>query len=211
MSSHEDLRTFERIPIENRVRVRSGGRMAYYALAINLSMGGLLLGATPPLPVGSPCEVAIFLANGGKKVVEGTVVRSADSGTAIQFAHTLENAAFSKILGSQAVFERTSLAKAYLNYFKVSQKPDYEGSEKLLGVTKATFRKVFLTTFCTSIPLAVLPVWAFHAALPPAPNWLKVILCFVYGFIWLGLIQPFADLAIFRVLRRPKVSSAPKI
>src|SRR5208283_904606 len=76
MNTHNDQRKFERTPIDNRVQVRISGRVAAYALGINISMGGLLLAAAPHLRVGSPCELAITVDHGssGKAVVAKAVV-----------------------------------------------------------------------------------------------------------------------------------------
>ena len=75
---------------------------------------------------------------------------------------------------------------------------DYYG---LLGVSKGTLRTVFLTTFSTCIPAAILPVWLYRAAIPAIPGWEKVLLSFAYGAVWLGLIQPTVDVLVLRMLR----------
>lgn len=214
MSSVQDMRSSKRIPIENQVRVRTGkGKMAAYVMAINISMGGVLLTAAPSLPVGSSCDVAISLSQGlgGDRVMAtGTVIRNDAHGTAIRFAHDLDQTLYQKFASHESLRAGNPLLNSYLNYFKVSQSADNDGSEALLGVSRQTFRKVFLTTFCTSIPLAVLPVWMFQASIPPVPNWLKVVLSFVYGLVWLAIIQPVTDILVFRYLRRRKAAAAPR-
>ena len=51
-----DLRASERIPIGHRVKVVPRGRTAALAFAVNISLGGMLLGAAAaPLPVGTSC------------------------------------------------------------------------------------------------------------------------------------------------------------
>ncbi|GLH68930.1 hypothetical protein GETHPA_04630 [Geothrix rubra] len=86
-------RAFPRVPIGYRVKVVTDDHMIAYASALNVSQGGLLLEATPALPVGRPCGVAIFLMDQetGKRIVaRGVVVRSDALGTAIQFTKALE-------------------------------------------------------------------------------------------------------------------------
>ena len=207
MNDPRDHRAFERIPVEGQVRVKTKGRISVYALAVNLSLGGLLLGAAPPLPVGSTCEVAITLAHvaGVKDVVaRGTVVRSDDHGTAIRFASNLDNSLIEKIRQHPEGWFGARLATAYVNYFKVSQDKNYTGCETFFGVSKSTFRNVILSTFCGCIALATLPVWWFHNAIPALPNLLQIILSFGYGFLWLALVQPLTDLLLFRFLKSRK-------
>lgn len=207
MNASKDLRASERIPIDNRVQVRAKGRMASYALAINISMGGLLLSAAPSLPVGSPCELAIFLSENleGKKILaEGTVVRSDANGTAIMFATALDKSLYETFTGMKDTGFVGPIFNAYSNYFKASQSDNLLDYERLLGVSRKTFRTVFLTTFSTCIPVAILPVWAFQQSIPPYPNWVKILACFAYGLVWLGLIQPSIDLTVFKFIRNRK-------
>jgi len=204
MNTLKDLREYERIPITNKVQVRTNGRMASYALAINISMGGLLLGAAPSLPVGSPCELAISIPNenGGTAVVaKGVVVRSGEKETAIRFLNTLDQALYEKVVANPSGVAGTPFIKSYVNYFKVSQDKNYTGCEKLFGVSKKTFKYVIMTTFAGCITMAILPVWLFHHLIPPGMNILKILLSFSYGLIWLAIIQPIMDLAIFRVIK----------
>jgi len=203
MNTLKDLREYERIPIANQVQVRSNGRMATYALAINISMGGLLLGAAPPMPVGSPCEVAISLAtNGGKSVVaKGIVVRSGEKETAVRFLNTMDKSMYDMVVAPGPAGMGRSILNSYVNYFKVSQDKNYTGCEKLFGVSKTTFKNVILATFTGCIAVAILPVWLFHHLLPPGFNILKVILSFGYGLLWLAILQPIIDLTIFKIIR----------
>lgn len=86
-------RAYPRVPIGYRVKVVTDDHMIAYASALNVSLGGLLLEATPTLPVGRPCGIAIFLMDHetGKRIVaRGVVVRSDATGTAIQFTKALE-------------------------------------------------------------------------------------------------------------------------
>jgi hypothetical protein len=75
-------------------------------------------------------------------------------------------------------------------------------------VRKGTLRTVFLSTFSTAVPLAVLPVWLYRAAIPGIPNWEKVAFCFLYGAVWIALLQPTADVLILKFLRRRRIASA---
>jgi len=219
MNTHDDQREFERIPIDNRVQVRTAGRVAAYALAIDISMGGLLLAAAPPLPVGSPCELAITVehGSGGEAVVaQAVVVRAGEQGTAFRFLNALDRSAFATVVAQRPAGVVRSFVNAYINYFKVSQDEQHTGCERWFGVTRNTFRNVVLTTFCGCIGVAVLPVWLYHHLFPPEPNWLKIMLSFCYGLLWLAVIQPIVDLAIFRIMKsrsariRQPLGSGPK-
>jgi hypothetical protein len=101
-------RAFPRIPIGYRVKVVTDDQMIAYASALNVSLGGLLLEATPALPIGRPCGIAIFLLDQetGKRIVaRGVVVRSDAAGTAIQFTKALE--AESRSLMEALIHSRT--------------------------------------------------------------------------------------------------------
>lgn len=205
MSTSRDLRACGRIPIEKSVQVVTRGKAASYALAINISLGGLLLNAAPTLPVGSQCRLALppLGESVGKEIVlEGTVIRSDANGTAVKFKKMLENGTLEAIAKQTGGGLGVSLATAYVNYFKVSQNRDFEGSQQLLGVSPGVFRKVFLATFTTCILLAILPVLLLKGSLLWAPNWAKVLLCFGYAAVWFAVIQPLADLAVFGMLKK---------
>jgi len=210
MNTSKDLRAYERVAIANPVKVRNGGRMASYALAINISMGGLLLGAVPTLPVGSPCEVAISLPGGsGAATVttRGIVVRSGAQETAIRFLNTLDPSTYAKVVASSHAGFGRSMLNAYVNYFKISQDKHYTGSEAFFGVSPSTFKKVITATFTSSIALAILPVWLFQNLIPAWPNAVKVLLAFGYGLFWLAVLQPSADLVIFKIIRNRRKRS----
>jgi PilZ domain len=86
-------RQYSRIPIAYQVKVVSEDRIIAYPKAINLSMGGILVGGRDQLPVGSHCGVAILLADGeaGQRIVaRGTVVRTDQQGMAIAFSKALD-------------------------------------------------------------------------------------------------------------------------
>lgn len=88
-----EQRQHPRVPIAYRVKVVTSDRIIAFPKAINLSMGGILIGGPDRLPVGTSCGVAILLeeAEAGRRVVtRGTVVRSDANGMAIQFSRELE-------------------------------------------------------------------------------------------------------------------------
>ncbi len=212
MSPSIEQRTSERIPARNRVKILVQGRMVAYTMAINLSLGGVLVAAAPPLPLGSRCELALFTAQNGQGrgiLTEGTVVRSDSQGTAIQFLQALPPESF-RVLARQTAMNTTrSILNAYRDYFRVGQSEGLADCEKLLGVSKRTYRTVFITTFSTCIPMAILPVWLLRESIPAAPVWAKIAAAFAYGAVWLLLVQPTIDLTAFRVLRQ-KSAPGPK-
>jgi hypothetical protein len=178
--------------------------MVAYAMVINIGMGGILLGSTSPLPVGSQCKVAIPVpgGEGAKRIVaEGVVVRGDDGGTAVQFLKVLEPSRFNSLFHAPSVATHNSLLSAYQAYFQVSRHKDLADCEKVLGVSKQVFRTTFYISFVSCISLAILSVWLLRASLPAAPNWVKVLLSFGYGAIWLGAIQPSIDLTVFHFLK----------
>lgn len=93
MSRAYNHRAFPRVPIGYRVKIVTKDRMIGYSQALNVSMGGILLKADPPLQTGIRVGVAIFLADGeggGRIVTHGTVVRSDAQGNAIKFTPDME-------------------------------------------------------------------------------------------------------------------------
>lgn len=206
MSGTIESRTAKRIPVGNPVNVMVKGKVILAAIAVNISMGGLYLDAAGVLPVGSPCEVAIFLPEGSGSesfVAQGRVVRAGDNGTAIQFAKMLGDQTLDVIASPGSPSWAASLARSYANYFKVSQSRIGYDSERLFGVTAKVFRSVSTTTFIACIPAAILPVWAFRASIPAAiPDWAKIVAAFAYGAIWLLVLQPFIDLGVLSLIRR---------
>ena len=93
MTSPPEKRQFRRIPIAYQVKLVADDRIIAYPFAIDLSMGGILVGGSERLPVGSQCGVAILLTNsepGRRVVARGTVVRSDDQGMAIAFSKALD-------------------------------------------------------------------------------------------------------------------------
>ncbi len=212
MSNPAEQRTSERIPTRNRVKVIAQGKLVAYSLAVNLSLGGVLLDAAPVLPVGSRCELALFTSGTHAArgiLTAGTVVRSDAQGTAIQFLETLAPGNFQALARQSEMSRLRSIFNAYGAYYRVGQSDRYADCERLLGVSKRTYRTVFLTSFSACIPLAILPVWLLKDSLPPAPVWAKISAAFLYGATWLLLIQPTIDLTAFRFLRQ-KQAPGPK-
>jgi hypothetical protein len=212
MRTSDDSRACGRIPIGKPIQLVTRGKAVSYALAINISMGGLLLSAAPSLPVGSQCKLAIPPAGkilGAKILVEGTVIRSDSNGMAVRFATLLEDSTLEAFAKQPAWSLGSTLANTYLNYFKVSQNQHFEGAMQLLGISPAVFRKVFLTSFSCCIPLAIIPVWMFKGSVVLLPIWLKILMCFGYATVWFGIIQPISDLIIFKIIKekRPVVSA----
>lgn len=204
MGKGSDARVAERIPVKNRVNLMVKGRVILAAIAVNISMGGLYVDAAATLPVGSPCEVAIFLPNGGAGesfMAQGHIVRSGETGTAIQFNRMLADKTLDVIVHPPGAFATDTLVHAYQSYFKVSQSRTPEDCERAFGIDRRTFKTITTSTFLTSIPAAVLPVWAFRAYIPPIPDWAKIAACFVYGALWLLVLQPGVDLALFRAVK----------
>jgi hypothetical protein len=88
-----EARQYRRIPVAYQVKVVAEDRIIAYPEAINLSLGGILVGGRDHLPVGSHCGVAILLADGeaGRRIVaRGTVVRTDQMGMAITFSKALD-------------------------------------------------------------------------------------------------------------------------
>ncbi|WP_306601924.1 PilZ domain-containing protein [Geothrix sp. 21YS21S-2] len=205
MSGTIESRTAKRIPVENRVTVMVKGKAILAAIAVNISMGGLLLTAAEPLPVGSQCEVAIALPEGDGAesfVTQGRVVRAGEKIIAIQFARMLGDQTIGVITAPSTESLGGSLVRAYVNYFKVSQSRIGYDCERLFGVTSKTFRTISTTSFIACIPAAIVPVWALRAFIPAVPDWAKIIAAFVYGAIWLLVLQPFIDLGIFKLIQQ---------
>lgn len=202
MERLDDLRASKRIHIASPVEVATADREAQQcAVAVNVSLGGLLLSPTPPLAVGSPCRLAFHPSgeeDGKDILVEGTVVRKGPQGAAIRFARQLDHRTFEAVAKQSGPTAGGSLLRHYRDYFRVSQQKDHAAAERLLHVSPQRFRSICLTTLLVSIPVAALPVWALRDSITTVPNWLKVSLSFVYAGAWLFIVQPSIDLLIFR-------------
>ncbi len=200
-----DQRTFERIPFSKKVKVVSMGRMAAYAMIINIGMGGVLLQSATPLPLGSQCQVAIPMPGGDgirHMMTEGTVVRSDAGGTAVKFVQTIEPSTFDTLIRRTTGAPHSSILANYQAYFQVTRNQDLADCEKLLGVSKKAYRTTFCITFVSCISLAILSVWLFQSSIPAFSNWIKIALSFGYGAIWLAVIQPSIDLTVFHFLKQ---------
>jgi hypothetical protein len=205
MGQSDDSRAGRRIRMVKKVQVFSKGLATTSALVLNIGLGGLFLRASPALSVGSQCKLAIPPegdASGEGIFVEGTVIRSDAQGMAVRFARELEGPTLEAIARQTDLIPGGSLARSYLDYFKVSQNRNFEGSETLLGVSPGVFRRVFLTSFSVCIPLSIGLVWLVKNDISFIPNWLKILLSFAYAAIWFAIIQPFGDLLVFRMLRK---------
>jgi heme/copper-type cytochrome/quinol oxidase subunit 4 len=209
MIAPNDLRASERIPIRHRVQVQTIGRMTSYALALNISMGGLFLSAATALPVGSSCRLEIPIPGrtaGEGIITDGIVIRSNDMGSAIKFDRVLDDSLFQELINQAKIQNHPSFYASYINYFKAGQSDNPSDCERLLGVSKNTYNKVFIVTFSSCVALAILPVWLFQSSIPPLPAWVKITTSFGYGLIWLGIIQPTIDLTVFKFIRNGKSS-----
>ncbi|MBK8790938.1 MAG: hypothetical protein IPO28_12435 [Holophagaceae bacterium] len=205
MGKSDDSRAGERIRMMKKVQVFSKGLATSSALVLNIGLGGLFLRASPALSVGSQCKLAIPPegdAGGEGFLVEGTVIRSDAHGMAVRFARELEGPTLEALARQADMIPGGSLARAYLDYFKISQNRNFEGSEALLGVSPQVFRTVFLASFSVCIPLSIGLAWLVKNDISFLPNWLKILLSFGYAAIWFAIIQPFGDLMVFRILKR---------
>ena len=204
MDGLDDHREFKRIAIDNRVQVRADGRAQAQALAVNVSMGGLLLAPGAPLQVGRPCELAISLSNGHEGfavVAKGVVVRSGERETAFQFLNALDRSLYEKVVARHPAGLGQALADAYVHYFTVSRDEHHPGAERWFGVTGRTFRKVILATFCASLALAAGLAWLSRPLFPPGLDVLKIVLSYGFGWAWVGALLPPVDLAILGLLK----------
>jgi len=85
-----ERRDFIRIPFRTKAEVRAGKMTAHAVGDANVSMSGLRITTTDPVPAeGDPCEVRIILESDGADPVaievKGTVVRSAPGSLAVHF------------------------------------------------------------------------------------------------------------------------------
>jgi hypothetical protein len=116
MTPPQEARHFRRIAIAYQVKVVAEDRIIAFPVAINLSMGGILVGGRDQLPVGTHCGVAILLADtqlGRRVVARGTVVRTDHQGMAIAFTKVLDaesEASLRKLIQSLAPGAEATLA-----------------------------------------------------------------------------------------------------
>lgn len=93
MTPPPEKRRFRRVPIAYEVKLIVEDRMISFPSAIDLSLGGILVDNSSPLPLGTNCGLAILLGAGspGKRIVtRGMVVRADERGIAIAFAKALD-------------------------------------------------------------------------------------------------------------------------
>jgi hypothetical protein len=187
------------------VNVLFRGQVVLAALASDISMGGLGLKAADALPLGSPCEVAIFLhqgENGERYVTRGTVVRNGEQGLAIRFAHVLDSKALAVIAKSTLPPAKTLWFQSYRDYFRVSQSRSEGECQRTFGISQRRFHVLTTASFLSCIPASLLPVWLLREHLPAVSTLAKIGLSFLYGAFWLLLLQPLVDLTLIRLLRR---------
>jgi hypothetical protein len=98
MTPPSEQRRYPRFPIAYKVKLVVDDRIIVYPTAIDLSMGGILVGGPDQVPVGTLCGIAILLGDGRNVVARGTVVRSDGRGMAIHFAKALEPASEEALL-----------------------------------------------------------------------------------------------------------------
>ncbi|BDU75915.1 PilZ domain-containing protein [Mesoterricola sediminis] len=207
MSSPVDKRRHERLPAHGEIRIKGKGRLGIYAVVLNVSLGGVLLSATPSLPVGSQWNVSLRTLAAQRVQAMGTVVRNDDGGTALKFAQELSPSSLKILTGAPE--KAGGVISAYLTYFQVGRNERNAGCEHLLGVSRRTFKTVFYSTFSASLPLAVAPVWFARAAFQPWPVWLKISLSFLYAGFWLFVLQPTMDVAILGFIRKLRAAKQP--
>jgi hypothetical protein len=203
-------RAAKRVAIANWVNLLFRGQVILAALALNISASGLALNAADALPVGSPCEVAIFLhkgENSERYVTRGTVVRSGVGGVAIQFAQVLGGKALATIAKSAVAPAPGRWLQAYRDYFRVSQSQSEVECRRVFGITRQRFHTLTTASFLGSIAASLVPVWLLRAHLPAASVAIKITLALAYGAFWLLVLQPGVDLAMIRVLRRRSIRS----
>lgn len=199
-----EARAARRIPVNNRVNLLVPGRGILAAGAANIGPGGVFVNAVCALPIGSACDVAIFAADGGGTqafTTTGRIVRAGIDGLAIQFSRMLGPQTLDALAGAAGKSLAGTLVDDYQNYFRVSQGAEGFDCERIFGLPLETFRSISTASFLISIPTAILPVWLFRNDLPPAPNGVKILGCFIYAALWLLVFQPALDLAIIRALR----------
>jgi hypothetical protein len=206
MTPTSEARTASRFHVGNAVEVLFKGRVILATIAVNISMGGLFLDAAATLPVGSTCEVAILPASGnagGTFLAQGRILRTGQGGTAIQFARRLASSDLLAFTSHPAPPAPRSLLQAYRDYFAVSQSSIDADCRKAFGISKRAFRTISTLSFVTTIPLAILPVWLLRAHVPAVPDLAKIALAFGYAALWILVFQPFLDLAVIRLIRKP--------
>ena len=67
MGTRSNRRAFTRIPIAFRVKILTEDATLASSTALNLSLGGLLVQTSRPLPLGTPCHVVLFVLEDGAR------------------------------------------------------------------------------------------------------------------------------------------------
>ncbi|MBW1721853.1 MAG: PilZ domain-containing protein [Deltaproteobacteria bacterium] len=86
----EEKRRFTRIPFRVKAELAADGKVYGTDTIKNLSVGGCLLPLKEKLEPGTRCRVKIFLTGTNQETavrVEGRILRSDSTGTAVRFTH----------------------------------------------------------------------------------------------------------------------------
>ena len=100
MGTRSNRRAFTRIPIAFRVKILTEDATLASSTALNLSLGGLLVQTSRPLPLGTPCHVVLFVLEDGQEqkiLAEGIVVREAADAVAIRFTRLMGDESRSRL------------------------------------------------------------------------------------------------------------------
>lgn len=83
-------REFTRVPLRVRAEVKGGGFAIASSVTQNVSLKGLFVACSVPLPQATECQITLFLGDGDIQIqAEGTVVHSYPEGIALQFTRIL--------------------------------------------------------------------------------------------------------------------------
>jgi len=86
--SSSNKREFTRIHVTLEAETTAGANLVIRGHSMDLSIGGTFIQCSETLPVGTPCRLILFLGGPDVKLsmpVQGTVVRVADKGMAVEF------------------------------------------------------------------------------------------------------------------------------
>ena len=100
MGTRSNRRAFTHIPIAFRVKILTEDATLASSTALNLSLGGLLVQTSRPLPLGTPCHVVLFVLEDGQEqkiLAEGIVVREAADAVAIRFTRLMGDESRSRL------------------------------------------------------------------------------------------------------------------
>ena len=85
-----DQREFTRVPLRVRAEVKGGGLSIASSATQSLSLKGMLVACEERLPIGTECQITLFLGDGDIQILaEGNVVRCYPEGIAFQFTRIL--------------------------------------------------------------------------------------------------------------------------